>query len=37
MNNPAGAALARNFDVIRQEAAPLRGVALAKTEIAPWR
>jgi hypothetical protein len=37
MNNPAGAALARNFDVIRQEAAPLRGVPLAKTEIAPWR
>jgi hypothetical protein len=37
MNNPAGSALARNFDVIRQEAAPLRGVALAKTEIAPWR
>jgi hypothetical protein len=37
MNNPAGAALARNFDVIRQEAAPLRDVPLAKTEIAPWR
>jgi hypothetical protein len=37
MNNPAGAALARNFDVIRREAAPLRDVALAKTEIAPWR
>ncbi len=37
MNNPAGSALARNFDVIRQEAAPLRGVDLAKTEIAPWR
>lgn len=37
MNNPAGAALARNFDVIRQEAASVRGVPLAKTEIAPWR
>ena len=37
MNNPAGAALARNFDVIRQEAAPLRDVPLAKTEIALWR
>jgi hypothetical protein len=37
MNNPAGAALARNFDVIRQEAATLRGVAAGRTEIAPWR
>jgi hypothetical protein len=27
MNNPAGRALARNFEVIRQEAATLRGVA----------
>lgn len=37
MNNPAGPALARNFNVIREEAAALRGVAAAQTEIAPWR
>lgn len=37
MNNPAGRALARNFEVIRQEAATLRGVPRARTEIAPWR
>jgi len=37
MNNPAGPALARNFNVIREEAAALRGVAAAETEIAPWR
>jgi hypothetical protein len=34
MNNPAGPALARNFDIIRQEASSLRGVAADKTEIA---
>jgi hypothetical protein len=34
MNNPAGPALARNFDVIRQEAAALRGVPAGGTEIA---
>jgi hypothetical protein len=34
MNNPAGPALKRNFDVIRQEAATLRGVGAARTEIA---
>jgi hypothetical protein len=34
MNNPAGPALKRNFDVIRQEAATLRGVAAGRTEIA---
>jgi hypothetical protein len=33
MNNPAGPALARNFDVIRQEAATLRGLAANRTEI----
>src|SRR5262249_59343419 len=37
MNNPAGRALARNFEVIRQEAATLRGVPRAQTEIAPRR
>jgi hypothetical protein len=37
MNNPAGPALARNFNVIKQEAATLRGVPAARTEIAPWR
>jgi hypothetical protein len=37
MNNPAGPALARNFDVIRREAAALRGVALRTTRIVPWR
>ena len=37
MNNPAGPALARNFNVIKEEAAQLRGVAAAKTEIVPWR
>ena len=34
MNNPAGPALARNFDIIRQEAATLRGVAAGRTEVA---
>lgn len=37
MNNPSGPALARNFSVIQDEAATLRGVAKARTEIAPWR
>jgi hypothetical protein len=37
MNNPAGPALARNFQVIREEAAALRDVPVARTEIAPWR
>lgn len=37
MNNPSGPALARNFAVIQDEAATLRGVGKAKTEIAPWR
>jgi hypothetical protein len=37
MNNPAGPALARNFDVIRREAAALRGVAVRRTRIVPWR
>jgi hypothetical protein len=37
MNNPAGPALARNFQVIREEAAALREVAVNRTEIAPWR
>jgi hypothetical protein len=37
MNNPAGAALARNFETIRREAAPLRRVPLRKTRILPWR
>jgi hypothetical protein len=37
MNNPAGPALARNFSLIRREAASLRGVPLAKTAIRPWR
>jgi hypothetical protein len=36
MNNPAGPALARNFDVIRHEAATLRGVRANRTEVAPW-
>jgi hypothetical protein len=36
MNNPAGAALERNFSLIRKEAAKLRGVKLAKTKIVPW-
>lgn len=36
MNNPAGPALARNFDVIRREAARLRGVPRGKTAIRPW-
>jgi hypothetical protein len=36
MNNPAGPALARNFNVIRSEAARLRGVPRAKTAIRPW-
>lgn len=34
MNNPAGPALARNFDIIRQEAATLRGVSATRTEVA---
>jgi hypothetical protein len=34
MNNPAGPALARNFDVIRGEAATLRSVPADRTEIA---
>jgi hypothetical protein len=37
MNNPAGSALARNFELIRKEAAALRGVAATRAEIAPWR
>jgi hypothetical protein len=37
MNNPAGAALARNFDLIRKEAATRRGFSAARAEIAPWR
>jgi hypothetical protein len=37
MNNPAGPALARNFALIRREAARLRGVAHGKTRIRPWR
>ena len=36
MNNPAGPALARNFNVIRSEAARLRGVPRRKTAIRPW-
>jgi hypothetical protein len=36
MNNPAGQALARNFDTIRKEAAKLRGVRLNKTKVVPW-
>jgi hypothetical protein len=36
MNNPAGPALARNFNLIRKEAAKLRGVKLAKTKVVPW-
>jgi len=36
MNNPAGPALARNFDVIRREAARLRGVPRRKTAIRSW-
>ena len=36
MNNPAGPALARNFSMIRKEAAKLRGVKLRKTKIVPW-
>jgi hypothetical protein len=36
MNNPAGRALARNFDLIRTEAARLRGVPRRKTAIRPW-
>jgi hypothetical protein len=37
MNNPAGPALARNFEFIRKQAAGLRGVPLGKTVIRPWR
>jgi hypothetical protein len=37
MNNPAGPALARNFDLIRRETAALRGVPAAKTKVIPWR
>lgn len=36
MNNPAGPALARNFNLIRKEAAKLRGVKLRKTKVVPW-
>ena len=36
MNNPAGPALARNFDLIRREAARLRRVPLRKIRIRPW-
>ena len=36
MNNPAGPALARNFSMIRKEAAKLRGVKLRKTKVVPW-
>jgi hypothetical protein len=36
MNNPAGPALARNFNMIRREAAKLRGVKLRKTKVVPW-
>jgi len=36
MNNPAGPALARNFNMIRKEAAKLRGVKLRKTKVVPW-
>jgi hypothetical protein len=37
MNNPAGPALARNFELIRREAAALRGMPLRRTRIRPWR
>jgi len=37
MNNPAGPALARNFALIRREAASLRGVPHSRTRIRPWR
>ena len=37
MNNPAGPALARNFGLIRREAASLRGVPHSRTRIRPWR
>ena len=36
MNNPAGQALARNFNTIRKEGAKLRGVKLNKTKVVPW-
>jgi hypothetical protein len=36
MNNPAGPALARNFNTIRKEGAKLRGVRLSKTKVVPW-
>jgi hypothetical protein len=36
MNNPAGPALARNFNMIRREGAKLRGVQLRKTKVVPW-
>lgn len=37
MNNPAGPVLARNFEFVRKQAAGLRGIALNKTAIRPWR
>ena len=37
MNNPAGPALARNFELIRREAAALRPIPLRRTKIKPWR
>jgi hypothetical protein len=37
MNNPAADPVARNFDVIREEAAKLRGVNLNKTRVIPWQ
>jgi hypothetical protein len=37
MNNPAGPALARNFALIRREAAALRRIPLRRTRIRPWR
>jgi hypothetical protein len=36
MNNPAGPALARNFNTIRREGAKLRGVRHSKTKVVPW-
>lgn len=36
MNNPAGQALARNFNTIRKEGAKLRGVKLNRTKVVPW-
>jgi hypothetical protein len=37
MNNPAGPALARNFEFVRRHAAGLRGVPRNKTVIRSWR